>query len=99
MKRQNEMVESFLGGHHNFIVNLNQSLDLIEKDISETAEMETLCTSEWCLAVEHNLDEVANGIYSISEPRWTSREKSRALRNVRSRVHDLYAQYRGNAHA
>ena len=98
MKRQNEMVDSFLGGHHNFIVNLNQSLDLIEKDINETAEMETICTSEWCTAVEHNLDEVANGLYSISEPRWTTKAKSRALGNVRRRVHDLYAQYKGSAH-
>lgn len=99
MKRQNEMVESFLNGHHNFIVNLNQSLDMIEKDISETAEMETLCTSEWCVAVEHCLDEVANGVYSISEPRWTPKTKSKELRNVRRRVHDLYAQYRGSAQA
>ncbi|MDR3542517.1 MAG: hypothetical protein P4L69_16385 [Desulfosporosinus sp.] len=99
MKMQNEMVESFLSGHHNFIVNLNYSLDMIEKDINETAEMEALCTSEWCVAVEHCLDEVANGVYSISEPRWTSKEKSREFRNVRRRVHDLYAQYRGSAHA
>ena len=99
MKRQNEMVDSFLSGHQNFIVNLNQSLDMIEKDINETAEMETLCTSEWCVAVEHCLDEVANNVYSISEPRWTSKAKTRALRGVRRRVHDLYAQYRGSAYA
>ena len=97
MKRQNEMIESFLGSHRNFTANLNQSLNLIEKDIKETVEMETLCTSEWCIATEHCLDEVANIVYSISEPRWTS--KSGPLRDMRRRVHDLYAQYKGSVHA
>ena len=95
MKRQNEMVGSFLAGHRNFISNLNQSFDLIQKDINDTAAMKTLCTGEWCVAVEHCLDEVANEVYSISEPRWTSKADSKTLRGMRHRVHDLYAQYRG----
>ena len=99
MKRQNEMVESFLTGHRNFIMNLNQSCDVIEKDIEEAAEMETLCTDEWCLAVEHCLDEVARDVYSLSEPRWTSEKDSKTLRKMRQRVHDLYAKYKGVAHA
>ena len=88
-----------MAGHRDFIVNLNQSFDRIEKDIDETAEMETLCTGEWCVAVEHCLDEVANEVYSISEPRWISKEESGKLRNMRSRLHDLYAKYRGVARA
>ena len=99
MKRQNEMVGSFLADHRNFITNLNRSFDMIEKDIKETAEMETLCTGEWCHAVEHCLDEVANDVYSISEPRWTSAKDSRSLGKMRRRLHDLYGQYRGAAHA
>ena len=95
MKRQNEMVGSFLVGHRKFVTNLYQSFDLIEKDITETAEMEKLCTNEWCVAVEHCLDEVANEVYSISEPRWTSKADSKTLSDMRHRVHDLYAQYKG----
>jgi hypothetical protein len=97
MQRQNEKVESFLGGHRDFIRSLSQSIDMLEKDIKETAEMERICTDEWCLATEHCLDEVANDIYSISEPRWSS--NSGQLRAMRRRVHDLYAHYRGAAHA
>jgi len=99
MKRQNEKVESFLEGHRDFILNLNQSLDMIQKDIDETAEMETLCSSEWCVAVEHCLDEVAKDVYSISEPRWISGKNSGTLRTMRRKVHDLYAQYKGATHA
>ena len=72
---------------------------MIEKDINETAEMEALCTSEWCVATEHCLDEVAKDVYSISEPRWISTKDSGVLRAMRRRVHDLYAQYRGTARA
>lgn len=94
MKRQNEMVESFLFAHHEFTNNLGKSIELLESDIKEAAEMGEICTDEWCLAAEHNLDELAKLIYSISEPRWMSNEDSRKISGLRHRVHDLYANYR-----
>jgi hypothetical protein len=36
-------------------------------------------------------------IYSISEPRWLSDEDSDQIRQLRKRIHDLYAQYKGVA--
>ncbi|WP_051553433.1 hypothetical protein [Desulfobulbus elongatus] len=94
MKRQNEMMESFVMAHREFMGNLERSIRLLEEDIDETAEMETICTDEWCLATEHNLDEVAKMIYSISEPRWLTEEDSRRIGDLRRSVHDLYARYR-----
>jgi len=94
MKRQNEMVESFLTGHREFMKNLERSTYLLEQDIVETAEMERICTDEWCLATEHNLDELANMIYSISEPRWANGHDSEKIKGLRHQVHDLYAQYK-----
>jgi hypothetical protein len=94
MKRQNEMVESFVMSHREFMSNLERSVHLLEDDIRETSEMGDLCTDEWCLATEHNLDELAKVIYSISEPRWISNEDSRRISNLRRSVHDLYAKYR-----
>ncbi len=95
MKRQKEMVDSFLSGHNNFIMNLNQSLDIIEKDIDEMTKLKTLHTSKWNVPAAYCLDEVAKDIYSISEPRWGSKKGTGALRETRRRVHDLYAKYRG----
>ena len=94
MKRQNEMVESFLTGHREFMNNLDRSTVLLEQDIDEAAEMEEICTDEWCLATEHTLDDLANMIFSISEPRWAEGFDSEKIRLLRHRVHDLYAKYK-----
>ena len=94
MKRQNEMMESFVMAHHEFITNLERSIRLLEEDINETAEMETICTDEWCVATEHTLDELSKMIYSISEPRWVTDEDSRKIKDLRKKTHDLYAKYR-----
>jgi len=94
MKRQNEMMESFMRAHRDFMTNLGDSTNLLEKDITEAAEMGKICTDEWCLATEHTLDELANMIFSISEPRWATNEDSQKIKKLRHRVHDLYAKYK-----
>lgn len=94
MKRQNEMMESFMTGHREFMKNLERSTQLLEQDIAETAEMGQICTDEWCLATEHTLDELANMIFSISEPRWADGADSEKIKSLRHKVHDLYAKYK-----
>lgn len=94
MKRQNEMMESFMFGHREFMKNLERSTHLLEQDINEAAEMGAICTDEWCLATEHTLDDLANMIFSISEPRWAAQEDSQKIKNLRHSVHDLYAKYK-----
>lgn len=94
MKRQNEMMESFIIGHREFMKNLERSTHLLEQDIDEAAEMGAICTDEWCLATEHTLDDLANMIFSISEPRWVTGEDSKKIKNLRHKVHDLYAKYK-----
>jgi hypothetical protein len=94
MKRQNEMMASFMIAHRQFMENLEDTVKLLDQDIQEAAEMGEICTDEWCLATEHTLDELANLIFSISEPRWASLEDSQKIKSLRHRVHDLYAQYK-----
>jgi hypothetical protein len=94
MQQQKKMEESFLRAHREFVTNLVYSIDLLEKDIKETAEMEQICTDEWCQATESVLDDLAKMIYSISEPRWLTQEDSRKIKELRKRVHDMYAQYK-----
>jgi hypothetical protein len=95
MKQQRVMEESFLRAHREFITNLTASLELLDKDIIETKEMQRICTDEWCQATESNLDEVAKLIFSISEPRWLTDEDSKRIKMLRQRIHDLYAKYKG----
>jgi len=94
MEQHKQMEESFLRAHRDFVANLSQSLDLLAKDIDETAEMEQICTDEWCQATESVLDDLAKMIYSISEPRWLTTEDSQKIKSLRQRVHDLYSKYK-----
>ncbi len=99
MKMQKEMVESFQMAHREYMKNLTVYLDKIEREFEESREIDELCSGEWCRAIELSLDEFAKELYSISEPRWVSDDYSRTLRNMRRRLHDLYAKYRCTAPA
>ena len=94
MRKQKEMVESFQMAHHSFIKNLDASLDILDHDIDEAKEVDTICTGTWCKAIENSLDELSNYVYSISEPRWVSKTDSKQLHNMRIRIHDMYSKYR-----
>jgi hypothetical protein len=87
---QNDLVETWRA----FIDNLERSLDVLEKGVDEAAEMSDICTSEWCEATEHVMDELSNSLFSISEPRWSTDEDSKKIRALRRRVHDVYAKYK-----
>jgi len=95
MKKQQEMIESFQMMHRGYMKNLDNCLKKIEVDFEESREVDEICTGEWCRAIEFSLDELAKDLYSISEPRWVADDYSRTLRNMRRRLHDLYAKYHG----
>lgn len=97
MRKQKEMVESFHLNHTNFMINLKKSLDELEKDINEAQEIDSICTGEWCRAIERDVDDLANAIYSISEPRWSCAGSSKKIRQMRDRLHDIYARYKSVA--
>lgn len=89
--------EGLIQNWREFVNNLEKSLDLVEKQLNEAAEMTEICTSEWCQATEHVLDELGNFLFSISEPRGASEEDSEKLKKLKRRLHDLYAQYKSTA--
>lgn len=74
---------------------LEKSMDLLDRDISEARDMARECTDEWCEATEHVIDELANALFSISEPRWADPEDSKKIKKLKRRVYDLYVNYRG----
>ncbi len=41
------------------------------------------------------IDELANSLFSISEPRWAAPEDSKKIKALKRRVYDLYVNYRG----
>lgn len=94
MERQRQMEDAFLKAHREFISSLDNSLEILQKDILEVEHMEQKCTNEWCEATETYLDDIAKMIFSISEPRWLTKEDSKRIRVLREGVHDLYSHYK-----
>ena len=90
---QQEVIENW----RMFVSNLEKSLEMLEKGIDEASEMREICTSEWCVATEHVIDELSNSLYSISEPSWASEEDSKKIKALKKRLHDLYAKYKISA--
>lgn len=95
MLKQKDMVESFNLNHDKFMANLNKTLNELEKDIREAQEIDSICTNEWCVAIERDIDDLHNSIYSISEPRFSCSGHSKKIRRMRNRLHDLYEKYKG----
>jgi hypothetical protein len=78
----------------NYVEALEKSLDQLEKDIEEASSMSDTCTSEWCQATEHVIDELGNALFSISEPRWAGDEYTQRIKSLKRRLHDIYAKYK-----
>src|SRR4030042_4674694 len=87
MRVQDSVLESWRGQ----VRGLEESLELLEQGIKEAAEMANICTDEWCQATEHVLDDLGNALFSISEPRWSSEEDSKKLKELKKRVPGLYS--------
>ena len=95
MKQQKEMVESFQMAHREFMKGLDNSFRIIERDLNKAADFDARCTGEWCATIEGTIDELAKYVYSISEPRWLSAQDSEVIHDMRLRIHDIYAKFRG----
>jgi hypothetical protein len=94
-----EVRESVIQNWREFMSNMEESLDLVESKLDEAAEMQEICTSEWCEATEHVLDDLGKWLFSISEPKGAPEEDSRKLKALKKRLHDLYAKYQSTASA
>jgi hypothetical protein len=94
---KDEVQADMLQAWRTYIEALEKSIGLLEKDIRESSEMADTCTSEWCEATQHYIDDINNALFSISEPRWAEKEDSAKIKKLKRRVYDLYADYRAVA--
>jgi capsid protein len=91
---KDEIHREYVSAWRTYLESLEQALFKLEADIKEASEMAGVCTDEWCQATEHVIDELSNALFSISEPRWSDKEDSTKIKQLKRRVHDLYADYR-----
>jgi capsid protein len=87
---QKEMEDSW----RTYLQSLEQSLQSLESEIQQASDMTNICTDEWCEATEHYIDDIANALFSISEPRWANKADSDKIKDLKRRVYDMYANYR-----
>ena len=78
-----------------FVDSLERSASYLEQDLTDAKEMMDICTGEWCQATEHYIDDIGNALFSISEPRWASEEDTKRIKDLKRRLHEIYAQYKG----
>jgi hypothetical protein len=91
---KDEIQQEYVNAWRNYVNSLELALKRLEGDIKEASEMASVCTDEWCQATEHVIDELSNALFSISEPRWSNPKDSEQIKQLKRRVHDLYADYR-----
>ncbi|HMB31966.1 MAG TPA: hypothetical protein VKN82_09095 [Desulfohalobiaceae bacterium] len=91
---QSDIHDSITTNWREYLQGLEEALVKTEKDIDEASSMSEQCTSEWCTATEHVIDELSNSLFSIHEPKFASDEDTKKLKTLKKRVHDLYAKYK-----
>jgi hypothetical protein len=91
---QMQVQDQVLDSWRDHVAGMERSLVLLENGIDEAVEMREICTDEWCVATEHVMDDLSNALFSISEPRWASKEDSRKIKELKRRMHDLYSKYK-----
>jgi hypothetical protein len=91
---KNEAQQELENSWRTYLISLDKAIRKLEIDIQEASEMADVCTDEWCLATEHVIDDLSNALFSISEPRWSDPDDSRKIKELKRRIHDLYADYR-----
>jgi len=77
-----------------FMEGMEKSIRLLDEQLTEAEEMSTQVTGEWAAAIEHAMDDLANYVFSISEPRGTSEEYSWRLKSLRHRLHEHYVRFK-----
>lgn len=72
---------------------LEQTLKEVDDCLEQAGEVQEICTDEWCEATDSLLDELNHVLFSISEPKWTSKEESQKIKALRKRARELYERF------
>jgi hypothetical protein len=77
-----------------FMDGLEKSIKMLDEKLTEAEQMSSQVTGEWAAAIEHVMDDLANYVFSISEPRGTSAAYSQRLKSLRHRIHEHYIRFK-----
>jgi hypothetical protein len=77
-----------------FMDGLEKSIRMLDEKLTEAEQMSSQVTGEWATAIEQVMDDLANFVFSISEPRGSSEAYSRRVKDLRHRLHEHYVRFK-----
>mgnify|MGYP006293507381 CR=1 FL=1 len=77
-----------------FLHGMERSMDMLERDIRQSASEREDCTAAWREAIERVIEELSSHLFAINEPHLSSDSDSRNLRALKRRLRELYARYK-----
>ena len=72
---------------------LDESLDILEKELASAEKDSQICTLEWCQSTEEIIADLVQVIYNLHVPKWVSPDSAARLKEQKKRVHNIYAKF------
>ena len=72
---------------------LDESLDILEKELATAEKDSQICTLEWCQSTEEIIADLVHVIYNLHVPKWVSAESADRLKEQKKKVHNIYAKF------
>jgi hypothetical protein len=72
---------------------LEESLDILDKELATAEKDSQVCTIEWCTSTEELIADLVHVIYNLHVPKWISKESADRLKEQKKRIHNLYARF------
>ena len=64
----------------------------LDDAIEGGVEMPMDCTETWCSNARALLDDLNHQIFSIHEPKWSTPEDSKRIKEMKKKIYDIYAR-------
>lgn len=75
-----------------YMEGLSASMRNMEQAVSEAEEKPMACSDSWCANAREMLDDLNHQLFTIHEPKWTSKEDSDRIKDMKRDIHDIYAR-------
>jgi hypothetical protein len=89
----NNIQDNYSDAWKTWMEGLDETLDEVDECLDQARDVQEICTDEWCEATDTLLDELNHVLFSISEPKWTSKEDSEKIKALRTRARKLYERF------
>ena len=89
-----ELQGVLVGAQKEFICQLEKAINALETQIKEADDVEHSGHAEWERSIGGYIDELHRVIFSLAEPRYGSEEDHQKIAALRSKLKDLYRDFK-----